>query len=124
MQEIHRVLKTGGYAYIQLPFVIGYHPCPHDYWRFTHEGITELAESQQLEVIQTSITVGPAVGLYRILVEFLAITCSVLYWRLYKPAKLFFALLCYPLKLLDPILVRTREAGRIAGGYFVICRKQ
>ena len=29
--EMRRVLKTGGRCYIQLPFIIGYHPCPNDY---------------------------------------------------------------------------------------------
>lgn len=123
MREIHRVLRDGGRAYIQLPFVIGYHGCPSDYWRFTHEGIVELARDAGFEIVRSGTVVGPAVGYYRILVEFLAITFSMLYHRLYKPAKGLFSLLCYPLKWLDPLLSRNREAHRISGGYFVICRK-
>jgi len=123
IKEIHRVLKKGGYAYIQLPFIIGYHPCPNDYWRFTHEGLAELVKNADFQIIKTSIAVGPAIGFYRILVEFLAIVMSVFYWRLYKPAKFIFSILCYPIKLLDPLLVRSREAMRISGGYFIVCQK-
>jgi SAM-dependent methyltransferase len=123
MAEIYRVLKKGGRAYVQLPFVIGYHPCPSDYWRFTHEGIVELAKSADFEIVKTAAAIGPAVGFYRILVEFLAIVVSIVCWRLYKPAKAIFSILCYPVKLLDPLLSRSRQAMRISGGYFVICRK-
>ena len=123
IKEIHRVLKKGGYAYIQLPFIIGYHPCPKDYWRFTHEGLTELVKFADFEIVKTCIAVGPAVGFYRILVEFLAIVMSVFYWRFYKPAKFLFSILCYPIKFLDPILIRSREAMRISGGYFIVCKK-
>jgi SAM-dependent methyltransferase len=124
IKEIHRVLKKGGYAYVQLPFVIGYHPCPQDYWRFTHEGLVELAKAADLEIVKMDVAVGPAVGFYRILVEFFAIIFSVFYWRLYRPAKFLFAILCYPVKFLDPLLRKSREAKRISGGYFIICRKK
>lgn len=123
IKEIHRVLKTGGYAYVQLPFVIGFHPCPNDYWRFTHEGLRELILSANLKILNTAMAVGPAVGFYRILVEFLAILFSVFHWRLYKPFKLLASIICYPIKWLDPILARTREANRIAGGFFIVCQK-
>lgn len=123
IKEIHRVLKSGGYAYIQLPFVIGFHPCPNDYWRFTHEGLTELVLSAGLKIVKTAMAVGPAVGFYRILVEFLAIFFSVFYWRFYKPSKLLFSIVCYPIKWLDPLLARTRQANRIAGGFFIVCQK-
>lgn len=123
IKEIHRVLKMGGYAYIQIPFVIGYHPCPEDYWRFTHIGVHELVQSASFKIIKTDFSVGPAVGFYRILVEFLAILSSVFYWRIYKVAKLIFSIICYPIKWLDPILIKNKEAKRIAGGYFIVCQK-
>jgi SAM-dependent methyltransferase len=124
VKEIHRVLKRNGIAYIQLPFIIGYHPCPQDYWRFTHEGLIELVQSADFEVKDLALSVGPAVGFYRIIVEFLAIVMSVIHSRLYKPAKLLFSIFFYPIKLLDPVLRRSSEARRIAGGYFVVCRKK
>lgn len=123
MKEIYRVLKPGGLAYIQLPFVIGYHPCPHDYWRFTHEGMQALASSANLKVEEISLSVGPAVGFYRILVEFVAVLFSSIWNPLYKPFKIISAIVFFPIKFLDPLMRRSKEADRIAGGYLIICRK-
>lgn len=123
IEEISRVLKKDGYFYLQLPFIIGYHPCPNDYWRFTHEGIRELLDKSKLNVVELKISVGPAVGFYRILVEFLSLILSLGIPLLYKPMKLISAILCWPIKLLDPFLIKTREANRISGGYYIIGQK-
>lgn len=123
VSEIYRVLKHNGTAYIQLPFIIGYHPCPNDYWRFTYEGIVELVESVGFKLERIAVSVGPAVGFYRVAVEFFAVLMSSFYGRLYKPTKFFFSFLLYPVKWLDPLMLRSDEAKRIAGGYFVVCRK-
>lgn len=124
MSEIARVLKTrSGVAYVQLPFTIGYHGCPDDYWRFTHSGIRRLAEASGLEVIDTGTSVGPATGFYRIFVEFMAILWSMPLQRLYRPLKAFFAILLFPIKLLDGLLMRSANAHRISGGYYVVLRK-
>ena len=124
INEIHRVLKAKGYFYLQLPFIIGYHPCPHDYWRFTHQGIKELLQEHKFDILDLDISVGPAVGFYRILVEFLALCFSLGIAFLYKPAKLVFSVLCFPIKLLDPLLMHSKEANRIAGGFYVVGRKK
>lgn len=123
VEEVCRVLKTGGHFYLQLPFIIGFHPCPNDYWRFTNEGIQELLEHSSFKVVESKITVGPAVGFYRILVEFLSLCFSLGIPLLYKPMKLIFAILCWPIKLLDPLLMTFKEANRIAGGYYIIGQK-
>ena len=38
LYECFRVLRNNGKIYFQVPFIIGYHPGPHDYYRFTKEG--------------------------------------------------------------------------------------
>lgn len=123
VQEIHRVLRPGGKAYIQIPFMIGYHPCPDDYWRFTTSGLKQLAERAGLNVIQTGITVGAGTGFYRIAVEFFATLFSIPLHRLYRPLKAGFSLLLYPIKWLDGIMRFSPEAHRIAGGFYVILQK-
>ena len=123
VEEIFRVLKQGGHFYLQLPFIIGFHPCPNDYWRFTHEGIQELLEHSNFRVSELKMTVGPAVGFYRILVEFLSLCFSLGIPLFYKPMKLISAILCWPIKLLDPFLIKTKEANRISGGYYIIGQK-
>lgn len=124
MREIHRVLKPGGSAYVQLPFIIGYHPCPQDYWRFTEHGIRQLAEQAGFAIGKAHPAVGTGTGFYRIAVEFGAILFSLPFPKLYKLAKGGFALVLYPLKWLDGLLAGHPEADRIAGGYFVNVIKQ
>lgn len=123
MTEIKRVLKIGGKCYIQLPFTIGYHPCPNDYWRFTKQGLISLIESSGLEVIEVGESVGSATGFYRIGVEFFSILLSVVIPKGYKIFKGVFSLLLYPIKWLDPLLRFSKEGERISGGYYVICKK-
>jgi SAM-dependent methyltransferase len=123
VREMYRVLREGGRVYCQVPFTIGYHPGPTDFWRFTREGIREIFEQAGFVFEDMGITVGPCVGWYRITIEFTAVLAGGLTEKLYYPVKALMALLLYPIKLLDPLLLRTKQADRIAGGYFVIMRK-
>jgi len=124
MLEMKRVLKRHGKCYIQVPFIIGFHPCPADYWRYTKEGITALVENSGLEIIELGETVGSATGFYRIGVEFCSILFSILVPRSYILAKAFFAVALYPIKWLDPLLRLSKEGERISGGYYVVCTKK
>jgi SAM-dependent methyltransferase len=121
--EISRVLKKGGEIYLQLPFTIGYHPGPHDYWRFSAEGIRALCEYAGLHCTEIGFSVGSATGFYRIAVEFFAILVSGPFDRLYIPSKAVFSLLLFPIKWLDIWTARSKQNDRIAGGYYVIARK-
>ena len=122
-REIHRVLKPGGKVFVQLPFIIGYHPCPVDYWRFTEQGIQQLARQAGFLNIETGRSVGPATGAYRILVEFFAILLSLPFPKAYRLAKGGSALILYPLKWFDFIMNFHPEANRISGGHFVVLTK-
>jgi SAM-dependent methyltransferase len=123
MREMGRVLKPGGLVYCQVPFIIGYHPGPRDYWRFTREGIREMAEQAGLECKETNISVGPGTGFYRIAVELLATFSGAIFSGLYIPTKGLFAVLLYPFKWLDPFLSGSPQADRIPGGYYLIASK-
>lgn len=123
MDEIARVMKRDGELYCQLPFVIGFHPGPQDFWRFTIQGIRELVERSGLRVTQQAISVGGASGYYRISVEFWSGLFSLGRPPLYQALKALFALILYPIKWLDVLFARSPEKDRIAGGYLVIARK-
>ncbi len=123
VREMSRVLSSGGTLYIQLPFIIGYHPGPEDYWRFTRAGIRQLVDQSGLSIRELGQSVAGGTGTYRILVEFWAGLFAAVWSELYWPAKATAALLLYPLKWLDVWLARGAQRDRIAGGYFVIARK-
>ena len=124
VEEIHRVLKTGGHFYVQVPFQIGYHSGPKDYWRFTHDGLRYLFENDHWSLCEMNISVGHGTGFYRIAVEFFAVTAAVLSHHLYIPTKGLFSLLLYPFKLADLITRMSPEKHRIPGGYYVIAKKR
>lgn len=42
VKEIKRVLRDGGEVIGSVPFLVGYHADPHDYWRFTSESLKKI----------------------------------------------------------------------------------
>ena len=123
MAEVARVLGPGGLLYLQVPFVIGYHPGPTDLWRFSREGIRRLVEDAGLDVEELDVAVGSGTGMFRISVEFAAVLGGVLGELPYKLAKGGAALVLKPMTWLDPVLDRSSGRDRIPGGYYVLARK-
>jgi SAM-dependent methyltransferase len=123
LREMRRVLRKGGTLYFQVPFIIGYHPGPTDFWRFTREGVIEILSQAGFECKDVRMAVGPATGFHRIAVEFFATIAARVWTKLYIPAKAASALLLYPVKWLDPWLRKSSQGDRIAGGYLVICKR-
>lgn len=123
VSEVCRVLKPGGCFFCQVPFIIGYHPGPHDFWRFSKEGIQRLFQSHDWTIRTLEISLGPGSGFYRIAVEYVAIIASVVHPKLYLPAKASAAVLLAPLKLADSVTHICPERDRIPGGYFCVAEK-
>jgi SAM-dependent methyltransferase len=123
LREMARVLRPGGRLYVQAPFVIGYHPGPEDYWRFTHAGLRRLVEQAGLQCVRVEAGVGPGTGFYRMMVEFPAVIAARLIPALYLPIKAAGAVIFFPLKWLDPLLRGGAQSDRIAGGYFALAVK-
>lgn len=61
MDEIHRVLKTTGYIYVETPFMQQVHMGKYDFQRFTHLGHRRLL--RQFEEIESGPTAGPGTAL-------------------------------------------------------------
>jgi SAM-dependent methyltransferase len=51
VNELCRVLKPGGIAYISAPMSWALHYEPHDYWRFTNHGLAHLLGASGFKVI-------------------------------------------------------------------------
>jgi SAM-dependent methyltransferase len=124
LSEVWRVLRPGGKFYCQVPFVIGFHPGPCDYWRFSRQALELLFENEEWSIEELELSLGHGSGFYRILVEFLAVNASVLSRRFYRPVKGLAALLCMPLQWLDCLTPLSAEKDRIPGGYFCVAMKR
>ncbi len=53
MGEIERVLKPGGQVLLTAPFVWSEHELPHDYRRFTQNGLRALLESKKIKCVSS-----------------------------------------------------------------------
>lgn len=53
LDEVWRVLRPGGVAYITVPQAWGLHYEPHDYFRYTPYGLRHLLEKSNFEVVET-----------------------------------------------------------------------
>ncbi|MFZ2484781.1 MAG: class I SAM-dependent methyltransferase [Minisyncoccia bacterium] len=51
--EIKRILKPGGICIITAPFMIPYHADPHDFFRYTKEGLGSLFKNEKFEILES-----------------------------------------------------------------------
>lgn len=76
VREMRRVTAPGGRVLASTHGVQVYHPSPHDYWRWTHEGLRRLfaenAEWEELDVVPGAGT-GASMGM--LLSTFVEIAC-------------------------------------------------
>lgn len=58
--EMKRVLKPSGAVLGVVPFLVGYHPDPHDYWRYTKESLQKVfAQAGFTDIQITALGRGP-----------------------------------------------------------------
>lgn len=99
LSETRRVLAPSGQLIGFVPFWNGYHPDPHDYFRYTHEALERLASDAGFtQVSVTPLPGGPFAANFNTIVLSLP--------RLIRPlAYLWYA-------LLDSIFIRLRPASQ------------
>jgi len=122
IQEILRVLKPGGFAYIAIPFMYPFHDSPNDYYRWSEEGLRQLCRNAK--VVQHGIRCGPTSALVAQITTWLAIVFSFGSKTLYSAFSILFLLLTFPFKYFDLILqfFPTSSYGA-ACCYIVICKQ-
>ncbi len=121
IQEITRVLKSGGLVYIGVPFIIQYHSSPNDFYRWTTEGLRDLMV--EFEEVELKIACGPTSAMTTILGEWFAIVLSFNFNFLYNFWIVVFTAMLAPVKLLDYIFSHYRKAENIAYGFYFIGKK-
>jgi SAM-dependent methyltransferase len=115
--EMCRVLRPGGRAFVIVPFLWPYHASPHDYTRWTVSGLAR--EFAALDRIELGLMGGPTTTLCNVLHEWLAIAFSFNLEPLYRVLYVLLVPVLFPIKLLDLLLVRYRQAGKIGALYYL-----
>lgn len=69
LAEVRRVLRDGGSVLGFVPFWVGYHPDPHDYFRYTHEALRAmLTDAGFVKVVITPVGGGPIMANFNTIV--------------------------------------------------------
>lgn len=118
VMEFRRILKPGGLVYVSIPFIVGFHASPYDYYRWTEEGVKELMNGFAQEEI--GVGWGPTYAMTTILREWLAIVLSFNIELLYQFLSIAFMMIFAPLNFLDYIFSRFKMAKNIAYGFYFI----
>lgn len=122
VQEMLRVLKPGGYVHFVTPFIQGFHASPHDYYRWTSEGIKKLFNG--FDLCDKGISLGPTTSLLLMVQEWLALFFSFRSKTLYRVLWIAFQILLTPLKYIDLYLVKHPHASNIASAFYFIGKKK
>lgn len=69
LQEVRRILAEKGTLIGFVPFWIGYHPDPHDYFRYTHEALARMLEEVGFTDVRIHpLSVGPILANFNTIV--------------------------------------------------------
>ena len=120
--EMHRVLKPGGRAWCEIPFLQGYHPTPTDFQRYTIAGLADLFDA--FTVVESGVALGPSSTLSWVLREYLSILFAFNNPYLYKANERIFSWVTLPVKFLDLITARSRFASQIASSFYIVVEKK
>lgn len=120
--EIHRILKPGGHVYATVPFMQAYHGNPDDYHRFTETGLRELW--RDFECIECGPFGGPSSALVCVMKEYLAVLLSLNSKTVYSVLSQVLIIPFFPLKYLDVVLARTRNAHNVAFSLVYVGKKR
>ena len=122
VQEMWRILKPGGRLYASVPFIVGFHASPHDYYRWTEAGVRELFS--EFHPAEIGVGWGPTYALTSILREWLALVLSFNVGFLHQVLVLFFTVIFAPLNFLDYLFARFKLSKNIAFGFYFIGTKK
>lgn len=110
--EASRVLKKNGRLIGFVPFLVGYHPDPSDYFRYTKESLNKIFKNSGFgEVKITEVGVGPFTTSFNLIIF---IFPKILILLIYP--------ICY---LLDSIIsmIRPELSKKFPLGYFFVLKK-
>lgn len=123
LEEIHRVLRPGGFVYVEIPFLFKYHPSPVDYQRYTLSGLVRLCGRFRHE--ESGIAMGPSSMFSLMLNEYLSMLLSFQNEYVQRGLRILLGWLTFPIKYLDDLWVITHPtAAHLSASNFFIGVKE
>ena len=126
ISEIHRILKPGGTAYIEIPFLQQYHDDPIDCRRFTQSGLALLLNQHGFKTVESGTHIGPTVTVLTLTAYWFALWFegkSFLNKLMSNGVFLVVSTVLWPFKFLDRLLIRKANAHRLAFGVYCTAEK-
>lgn len=122
VSELARCIKPGGRTVHMVPFLYHFHSSPHDYYRYTNQGLALLFEDFRL--LETRNVSGPVSYFLLGLVEFGSIVLSFGNSRLKGGAYLLLCALTFPIKILDWPFTNRKSFEGMAPCLVVVAEKE
>lgn len=119
--EIYRVLKFGGWVFVEAPFMQTVHASPDDYFRWTPNGLRRLL--QGFDLLECHVVAGPASVLAWQFQQTMAMLFSFRSDTLYRVGLRVFGYLAVLLSWLDVTLEQHPKAWHAASGYAIVAVK-
>ncbi len=126
LAEIARVLRPGGVAHLEVPFLQQYHDDPIDCRRYTVPGLEREVRRAGLEPYRSGVHIGPTVSVITLFTYWIALCFEgrSLPAKLVSNGLFLLATVClWPAKFLDRFLVSRRSAHRLAFGIYCSARR-
>ncbi len=121
IKEAFRVLKPNKYLYLEVPFLQGFHADPHDYFRFTQVGISELIKDHG-HISLKGVSSGPFSSINWILRDLFSNLTPFPKFNLV--IRFFISWIFFPIKYLDILIIGTKASERLACEYFYLIQKK
>lgn len=120
VQEMARVLRPGGEAFVATPFLQAYHGYPHHYQNFTLTGHRHLFSSNGLEISESGVCVGPIYTIFNLTSKFLRYLLPTI---IALPLLVVWNLFSLLLRPLDLLLNEHPNAHMLASETYLVARK-
>jgi SAM-dependent methyltransferase len=122
IEEISRILKPGGYVYVEAPFLQHFHYDPVDHYRFTDDGLKKIFEQSNFEVIDYGSLYGPSAVLADVVIEYMAVffRLPILYWIV----KWLLGWLLFWIKYLDILFINNKNNKFLSLGVYAIAKNK
>jgi hypothetical protein len=120
--EVERVLRTGAFLYVEVPFLQPFHESPDDYRRFTLPGLRTFLSS--FNEVESGVQIGPGSSLAWVARETIASLLSFGSPRVYPKVLTLAGWATFWLKYLDPVIVPAAWVERSASAIYYLGRKR